>query len=159
MKKMYLLTAVLFLAFLGGCQQQTLTKAKKQTIKKEVKTQFKQMVAAAQKMDVDTWSGFFSKDKFVAVVMGTDYINDRSQFLDVMKNYFSMRESQKIDSVEVHLKVLSSSSVLLTSTENFEVMLKDGTGFKLKDAFSTLWQKEQAGWKVIYAHESWSEIK
>ena len=159
MKKLYYLIFVFFLALIGGCHQQqlALTEVEKEAIKKEVKEQFTQMVSAVQQLNVDTWSENFSKDQFVSVMLGTDYINDRSQFLNVVKTYFSMRDHQQIDSVNVQIKVLSSNSVLLTSEENFKIWFKDGSNFQLNDAFSALWQKEQEGWKIIYAHESWSE--
>ena len=158
MKKTFILTFVLFLALFGGCQQQgTLTEGQKVAIKKEVNDQFTQMVSAACQLDASMWSENFSKDEFVSVILGTDYFDTRSDFIELMTTYFSMRDQQHIDSLQVQITVLSQNLVLVTSVLDIEMLLKDGTGFKFKDAFTSLWKKEQNSWKIVHAHESWVE--
>ena len=53
MKSFYRITLVVFLVLLLGCgqQQQTFTEAEKETIQKEVKAQFNQLVSAVNQLN------------------------------------------------------------------------------------------------------------
>lgn len=161
MKSIYLNVSVFFLLFLFACEQpqHPLSIIDQKEIQKEVQARFDQMVTAINKLDARTWSEFYRKDGFISAFVGTDYYGTRKEFVDAITNYFSMRDSQKIEPISVQVKALSLDLALLTSEEKAEMAYKNGKTEVVKHVFTLLWKKEQDGWKIIHAHESWVDIK
>lgn len=147
---------VVFLVVLGGCrQQQTFTDTEKEVIGKEVKAQFNQMVSAINQKDAAAWSQYYSENDFLSTIVGTDYYDTRSTWVDLITKHFSSRERQNLEPVSVHVSALTPELALLTSEEKSEMQLKDGSDIKAKHVFTILFKKEKDGWKIIHSHESW----
>jgi len=157
MKSFFRCLIVIFLVFLFGCQkqQQTLTEAEKEAVKKEVKEQFNKLVSALNQKNAEEWSENYSKDEFLSAIVSTDYYATRSAWVDLIKNYFSQRERQKVESVEVRVTALTPDLALMTSEEKSEMWLTGGKDIKSKHVFTMIWKKEQGGWKILHSHESW----
>jgi hypothetical protein len=111
MKTFYRIVFVVFLVLLFGCQQQqrTFTEVDKEAIKKEVKDRFNKLVSALNQKDAGTWSGNYSKDEFLSAIVSTDYYASRSALVDLITNYFSMRERQHIEPLKVRVTALAIS--------------------------------------------------
>jgi ketosteroid isomerase-like protein len=160
MKSLYRITLVVFLVLLlGACQQQqrTFTEVEKEAVKKEIKDQFNQLASAINQLNADAWSKFYSKDEFLSAIVSTDYYGARSAWVDVITKYFSMRERQHIEPLEVRVTALTPNMALMTSEEKSEMRLKDGKNIKSKHVFTMIWKKEQDGWKILHSHESWMD--
>lgn len=157
MKSLYAILFSLFLILLVGCQQppKAFTDADKDLVKKEVTEQFNKFVETLNQKDAEAWSKFYSNDEFISAMITTDYFANKSDWVDTITKYFSMRESQKIEPVAVRVTALSPELALLTSEENGDMKLKDGASLKSKHVFSMVWKKEKDGWKIVHSHESW----
>ena len=150
---------VVFLVFLFGCQQQQrpFTEAEQKAVQKEVKTQFSQLVSAINIMDAGAWAESYSKDSFISAMAHTDYYDERGAWVDLVKKYFAMRESQTIEPLDVRVSALTPELALLTSEENSKMTFKDGKNVNSKHVFTMIWKKEKDGWKILHSHESWTE--
>jgi len=158
MKSFYPIVFVLFLFLVIGCQQpqqQTFTDSDKEIIKKEVTEQFNQLVAALNQIDAEAWPKFYSKDEFISAMVMTDYYSTKSAWIDTVTKYFSMREKQVVEPVEVRVTALAPDLALLTSEEKGDMLLKNGANLKSKHVFTMIWKKEKDGWKILHSHESW----
>lgn len=158
MKLFYRFVFVVFLIVLFGCQQQqsALTVVEKEVIEKEVKEQFNQFVSAVNQKNADAVLEFYSKDEFISTIGGTDYFATRSAWADLITNLFSMRERQIFESLEVRVNVLTPNLALMTTEENGQVWPMSGEYEKFRHVFTILWKNEQAGWKIVHSHESWT---
>lgn len=147
------------LVLLLGCQQQqrAVTEAEKEAIKKEITGQFNQLASTLSQMDAGAWSEYYSKGGFVSAIVSTDYYAKRSAWVDLITRYFSMRERQHVEPLEVRVTALTPSLALMTSEEKSEMWLKNGQYFKSKHVFTMIWKKEQGGWKILHSHESWMD--
>ena len=133
------------------------TEAEKEAIQKEVQDRFNQLVSAINQLNAGEWSDFYSRDDFLSTIAGTDYYATRSAWVDSITNYFSMRERQHIEPLEVRVTALTSNIALMTSEEKAEMRLKSGDNIKSRHVFTMIWKKEQDGWKILHSHESWMD--
>lgn len=161
MKSFYQFVSIILLASLFGCQQQqlTLTETDNDTIKTEVKDQFNQLVSALNQKNADLWSTNYSNSEFISAIAGTDYYSTRTDFKDTITKYFSMRESQHVEPLEIRVTPLTPILAFMTSEEKIEMFLKSGEKFDSKHVFTMIWKKEKEGWKILHSHESWTEIE
>ena len=157
MKSFYRNLCFVFLVVLFSCQQQQQisTEAEKEAIKKEVKDQFNQLISAINNSNSAAWSEFYSKDEFLSTFVSTDFYSTRSAFVDSITNYFSMRERQHLEPLEVQVTALTPALALMTSQEKTEMWLKSGKNIKSKHVFTMLCKKDKDGWKIMHSHESW----
>jgi ketosteroid isomerase-like protein len=156
MKSLYGCVFVVFSVFLFGCQQQQriLTDAEKKAVEKEVSDQFSQLASAVNQLNADAWSRHYSKDDFVSAIVGTDYYGTRSAWVDTITKYFSTRERQSIEPLQVRVTALAPGLALMTSEEKVAMSLKSGDHAEGKHVFTMIWKKEHGGWKIIHSHES-----
>lgn len=133
------------------------TEMEKEAIRKEVKDQFNRLVFAINQLDAGAWSEYYSKDGFLSAIVATDYFATRSAWVEVITNYFSTRERQHLEPVDVRVAPLTPDLALLTSEEKTEMWLKSGEHAKSKHVFTMVWKKEQSGWKILHCHESWMD--
>ncbi|HEY3275501.1 MAG TPA: nuclear transport factor 2 family protein [Syntrophorhabdaceae bacterium] len=160
MKSSYRIAFVLLLAFLlGACQpqQRTFTEGEKETVRKEVKDQFNQLISAVNQSNADAWSKYYSKDEFLSATAGTDYYATRSAWVDLITKHFAMRDRQHVEPLEVRVTPLAPNVALMTSRENSEMTLKSGKHTKSKHVFTMIWKKEPEGWKIVHSQESWTD--
>lgn len=139
--------------------QPAFSEAEKKTIEKEVRGEFHRLVSALNQLDPGAWSEYYSKDQFLSAIAGTDYYATRKAWVDAITGYFSMRERQSIEPVEVRVTVLAPNLALMTSEEKGAIRLKGGENIRSKHVFTMVWRKEQAGWKILHSHESWADEK
>lgn len=130
---------------------------KQAVIKKEVAERFSQLVAAINDVNANAWSNFHSEDEFISAIAGTDYYATRSAWVGQITNYFSGRERQSVQPLEVRVTALTPNLALMTSEEDSEMWLRDGSIVKSKHVFTMLWKKESNGWKILHSHESWTD--
>jgi hypothetical protein len=156
MKKIVLLTTVIAL-FLCSCTKNTtteLTAEQKATIEKEVKDQFDKFYSTWDKLDFNSWSEYWSKDGFISATSNMDYVSERGEMIDNVKESWSMKERRITELSDVKFTALTSDLVYGIIFENVEVWEKSGDHYKVKASGSVIWKKEQGGWKMILAHES-----
>ena len=113
----------------------------KEVIKKEVKEQFNQLISAINNSDVLTWSEFYSKEEFLSTFVSTDFYTERGPFIDAIKYYFSTREYQHIEPLEVQVTALTTDLALMTSQEKIEMRLEKGENIKFKHVFTMIMEK------------------
>ncbi len=156
MKKFYSTLLFSFLSLLIGCRQseKTFTDADKEVIKKEVTDQFSLLVTALNQKDGVAWSDFYSKDEFISAMVMTDYYSSRSAWVDSITKYFSLREKQVVEPVEIRVTALAPDLALMTSEEKGDMSLKNGSSLKSKHVFTMVWKKEKDGWKILHSHEA-----
>jgi ketosteroid isomerase-like protein len=148
--------ALLVLIVIFGCQQQqNSTEKENEMIKNEVKNQFEKLVSALNNSDPLAWSELYSKDEFISSFVSTDFYPTRNQFIDVITSYFTLREHQHVEPIEVQITELTPTLALMTSQEKIEMNLKNGENIQSKHVFTMIWQKEHEEWKIIHSHESW----
>ncbi|HPJ68004.1 MAG TPA: nuclear transport factor 2 family protein [Desulfobacteraceae bacterium] len=133
----------------------TLSEADKETIRKQVRDQFNELVSAINNKNDRAWSEHYSKDGFVSAFAGTDYFAARSAWVDTITSYFLTRESQQLEPLAVQVTPLTSDVALMTSQNKTEMRLKGGQAIKSTHVFTMVWKKEHAGWKILHSHESW----
>jgi ketosteroid isomerase-like protein len=157
MKTFYRNVFIIFIMLIFGClqQKQNFVEKENEMIKKEVKEQFNQLISALNNLDSLVWSEFYSKDEFLSAFVSTDFYADRGEFIDSIAHYFSLRENQYVEPLELQISVLTPKLVLMTSQEKIEMRLKNGENIKSKHVLTLIWKKEQGGWKIIHSHESW----
>ncbi len=132
----------------------TMAELEKEAIEKEVKDQFIQLISDVNQLNVDAWSAHYSKDDFVSTFVGTDYYATRRAWVDSITRYFSMRERQNVEPLQVRVTALAPGLALMTSEEAAEMWLKSGDQIKHKHVFTMIWKKEPQGWKILHSHES-----
>ena len=98
-----------------------------------------------------------SYNQILSTICGTDFYDTRSVRVETITNYFSMRERQHIEPLEVRVTALTPNLALMTSEEKGEMALKSGANIKSKHVFTMIWKKEQGGWKILHSHESWMD--
>lgn len=161
MKSFNSLAFILFIIFLSGCQQKqpSLSDTDKETIRNEIKDQFTLLVTSLNKLDAGTWSEFYSKDEFLSAIVSTDYYAKRSEWIELITNYFSMRKRQDVKIVDVRVTPLAPDLALMTSEDKSEMLLADDAPYNAKHVYTLIWKKEKEGWKILHSHESWIETK
>jgi ketosteroid isomerase-like protein len=131
------------------------TDADEEAIKEEVKEQFNQLVSSINQSNASAWAEYYSKAGFLSAIAGTDRYAIRSEWVDIITDYFSMRESQHLEPIDVQVTALTLDLALMTSQEKAEMSLKGGNNIKCKHVFSMIWKKERNEWKILHSHESW----
>jgi len=157
MKSLYQWVLVGCLVLLVGCRQKvaTISEVDQEGIRAEVKDQFNQLVSAINQLNADAWSESYSRDGFLSAIVSTDYYGTRSAWVKAISDYFSTRERQRLEPLEVRVTALTADLALMTSEEKAEISLKNGDTIKSKHVFTMIWRKEQKGWKILHSHESW----
>lgn len=138
-------------------EQHALTRVEKETIGAEIKNQFKSLVSALNRLNAAEWSDHYSRNDFVSAIVATDYYASRPEWVNLITNYFSMRDRQHVLPRDVRVTALSPDLALMTSEETGEMWLKDGSRITSKHVFTMIWQKEKTGWKILHSHESWCD--
>ena len=158
-KSFHLYLSIFALITLMNCQQQqeTLTEIEKAAIQQEVKDQFDQLLSACEQMNAEAWSEFYSKEEFLSAIGGTLYLTSRTAWVDSITNFFSLRESQRMEPIEVNVTPIAPNLALMTSQEILTMLPKNGEQIDWNHVFTMLWKKEQGGWKILHSHESWSD--
>ncbi|MBN2017789.1 MAG: nuclear transport factor 2 family protein [Candidatus Cloacimonetes bacterium] len=146
------------LIFIFCCQQkqQNITERDNEMIKNEVKNKFEKLISALNNLDSHEWSEIYSKDEFISAFVSTDFYSSRKAFINAITSYFTMREQQKVEPLEVEVTALTPTLALLTSQEKTEMLLKNGENMRSKHVFTMIWKKEAEDWKIIHSHESWN---
>lgn len=132
-----------------------LSEAEKETIQRQVRDQFNQLVSAINQLNARAWSEHYSKDGFLSAFAGTDYFATRSAWVDTITVYFATRDSQRLELLAVQVTPLAADVALMTSQEKAEMRLKSGQTIKSRHVFTMIWKKERSGWKILHSHESW----
>ena len=156
MKTLPCATFIILLILMFGCKPQHNTREMDQElINNEVKEQFSQLTSALSNLDTLAWSGFYSHDEFISAFVGTDFYGNRSEFVNIIESYFSGREYQHVEPIEVQVTALAQELALMTSREKTEMRLNSGEEIKSVHVFTMIWKKGPDGWNIIHSNESW----
>lgn len=123
----------------------------------EVAEQFNRLVSALNAKDASAWASFYSTDGFQSAIAGSRQYATRAEWVQTITGYFAQRASQQVAPLNVKVTALSTDLALLTSREKSVIRMKDGKEIRTAHAFTMLWKREPAGWKVIHSHESWMD--
>jgi len=160
MKAFYYLTITVIIFSFLSCKQKEIqfSNEQKEVIEKEVKEQFNLFVDALNMKDVAKWSKFYSDSSFISSIVATNLYLTKTEWVETITKYFSMRKEQRIKINEIKISALSQDLALLTSEDFTTLMMDNDSTQTFKHIFSLIWKKEQAGWKIINSHESMDEI-
>ncbi len=128
-----------------------------ETIQKEVKEQFNNLIDALNTLDAPAWADHYSRDGFLSAVAGADRSATRREWVDTVTSYFATREQQQVEVLAVQVTPLAPDLALLTSQEKSKMLFTDGQRMQSAHVFTMIWKKEEGGWKILYSHESWVE--
>ena len=131
------------------------TNLDKASIVKEVTDRFTDLIAAINQMDAGAWEEYYSRNEFVSAVAGGDFFATRSDWVQAVTCYFSMRDRQHVELREVQVIPLAPDVALLTSQDRAEMQLKSGQSTISRHVFTMIWKKGQEGWQILHSHESW----
>ncbi len=156
MKTIYEIVLIILIATLLGCQSQpsVFTDAQKETVKKEVKAQFEDLASAVRKINAEAWSQNYSRNGFISAFVNTDYYSSRENWVDTISKFFSARDRQVIEPLEISVTPLSPDLALMTSREHVAIQLKNGKELSFQHSFTMIWKKEKDGWRILHSHES-----
>ena len=159
MKKVFLFLACVLLLGISCTEQSTeLIDEQIATIISEVEEQYTEGISNLSTLDMQVWSQPWSKENFISVFSGVNYYSTLNEFIDSVTYYFSLRESQDVQIVDMNTTVLSSDLALLTSITNWDILYKSEEHIIYDGVLATLlWKKEESVWKIICLHESWQE--
>jgi len=157
MKIVLRLTVFALVILIWGCgkEKEVSEKFDKNSVKKEIETQFNQFIIEINKKDADKWADFYSVNDFISASVMTETYNKRDEWIALIKSYFTQREKQVIRPTLIEVTPLNSELGLTNSKEISNITLKDGTTISSIHSFSILWKKECEAWRIIQSHESW----
>jgi ketosteroid isomerase-like protein len=160
MRTIFSFVFLLSVLFFCGCgqQQEKAVSFDENSVKKEVESQFNQLILEINKKDALKWAEFYSSDNFVSACVMTDCYSSKEEWVALVKDYFGLREKQLITPTVVEVTALGADYALLSSRETTEMSLKDGSVFNSNHSFTMIWKKEKAGWKVIHSHEAYTPL-
>lgn len=145
-----------FLVFTGcSSKEKTLTETDKKVVEKAVGEEFNKFLESVGKLDINSWSKFYSEDNFVSAMAGIEYFTSRESWIEAIKAYFAGRQQQVVEPDIVKITALTDELALLVSNEKSKMVSKEGVAEDFTHVFTMVWKKEQAGWKIIHSHESW----
>jgi len=153
-----LILSFLILVLFYSCstnQPSQLTEEQKAQIKQEVIAQYKNAISNASAMNMEAWSEPWNKDDFICVNSGAYHFNTFQEYKDSITQWFSVRESQKVEIQQTNAEVLAANLVLITSTTDWDIVFMGGTNMNVKLLVSALWKKDDDSWKMIFVHESY----
>lgn len=136
-----------------------LTAEQKTTIEKEVKEQYDKFFSTWDQLDFSSWAGYWSENSSISATSNMDYTPTRSEIMDAVKLSWSNKERRHTELSDVIITAVSIDLAYVTGFEIVEVWEKSGEHYKVKAIGSTIWKKEQSGWKIIVANESWQLIE
>ena len=156
MKKLFPLIICVLFSGISCTQQSTeLNNDQKATIITEVTSQMDGIQSAINKLDINAWSEFWSKDEFISVNSGINYFDNRSVWIDSVKYWWSKLESRTIESQKRVITPLVNNLALAINIVKGEDLLKSGEKNNFMALITEIWKKEPDGWMIINFHESW----
>jgi hypothetical protein len=141
-----------------GCTSQvpkSLTDTEKEAIKNEVKKDFNDMVAACNKVDIQTALKYYL-DSPDFIGLGVDGILiDFATFKKTNEEFFNAAESVQFPSIKEVFKVLAEDKVLVIWQYKAEVIFKTKEKITFdKVGVTFLFEKIEGAWKIVFYQES-----
>ena len=129
-------------------QAQTVTAAQKAEIEKAVKEQVVLMWRTADTLDVEKYSQFYSREKFMGVLAAGHIAATLEEMKQVWKKNWDNRKEQKRDPGDVRIHVLSADTAVAYWSSTLMIVLKSGDITNYRWAGTAIFTKESSGWKV-----------
>jgi hypothetical protein len=163
MMKLYYIFLVIFLVLIvSSCQQKItpLTSEQKAQIESEVEKLWEKKFEVLNEMDLGGLDETFSENEFLGYVMGgRGTIKSRQVYMDSSKIWWDSRIEQNGKFSQIAIHALAEDLALVDYTSKWRGVPKDGRIRDLNVTNTLICRKENTGWKVIYEHESFMDIK
>ena len=131
-----------------------LTEEQKAVIISEVGEKVDAIQLIIMQLNFEAWTEYWSENDFISVISDIDFFDDLSVWEDSVANWWSGIESRSSASSEKRITPLTLNLALVTRTNNGSAVLKNGEKFSYIHQGTTIWKKEESGWKIINLHES-----
>jgi len=159
MKKVFsILVCVLLLGVSCNQQSTELTDEQKAAIIAEVGIQVDGYQSAVAQVDFNKWSEYFSEDEFNSVISNIAFYDTRSVWLDRASNWWSGLESRSIVSDKKSIAPLTQNLAFVAMTTIGSTVLKSGEKYSFMIQVTSIWKREEVGWKIIQVHESFQTL-
>ncbi len=155
MKKVMCVIAVLSIVILMGAKEKPCCETKEAqcaAVEKAILDVHDKIIAAAEKLDVDTMFSFvLDNDKGAIIQDGR--LSTRQDALEQIRKAFAGTESLKYNFQQRNVKMLSPTIALLVTTGTTTSTMSSQT-FTSTFANTTIFVLGDDGWKVIHGHHS-----
>jgi hypothetical protein len=122
--------------------KKALSEAEKETIQKQLRDQFNQLVSAISRKDGRAFER-------------TNYFASGSTCVDTIRSYFSWRDSKRLGRLTVQVTPLAPDKALLRTQEKSEMRMDEKASAKGMRRLVVTWRKEHNGWKIVDAYDVW----
>jgi hypothetical protein len=155
MKKYLLFFVLLAGIIISACKTQCppLSDSQKADIEKQILALVDKLIVSIEKLDIDSFSAFFSSDEFIAGYSEGSAKQSETEWIEGTRIWFNQQKSVELDN-EVKVTVLSADLVLVDRVGIYQVNFKDDRISRSVQALSYVFKKEATGWKIIHVHES-----
>lgn len=157
MNKLLLFLALILLSALIACEKQMTgpEPISQAEIEKQIRSAWEEKFVILTTMDLAGWERLFSTREFLGYVSGGHYtISSRQAFMDSMVVWWGGRASQNGVLLQMKVHPLEVGLALLDYTSKWQIVNKNGTSLRVNVTNSSLYRKEEGGWKIIYEQEA-----
>jgi hypothetical protein len=151
-----LLTLLILLAGCSSVQNNMLTDAEKESVKKEVHETLTQLFNVLRANDHKKIVDFFDMENdFHFVLANANEVFDATATMEIINEVFPLIERQEFETIDEVYTVISRDMVISSWHGKNVVQWKDGKTETYDDYWSSFTFKRTDGnWKIIYVHES-----
>lgn len=161
MRRVLILLSMVLLSAAFTCEKQ-LTGPEAITpgeVEKQVRRVWDEKWAILHSMDLAAWDQLYSVDGFLAYVSGGHYsITSRKAFMDSMTVWWGGRSAQSGTLLQLRIHALAADLALLDCTLKWQINSAGGPSVHVLVTNSSLYRKEEGGWKIIYEQESFGPV-
>lgn len=151
---------LLMLALAAACNKpKTLTSAEEEAILKEAQKVTSELLSKMEVNDTTALFSFFSQRPDIIMIMGND-VYKQSEFVTMARGFLGNLEKQTLENGTQNFTVLDANTFVFNWKGLNKAYGKSGV-VTIWDpiVLSYVFQKEEAGWKVIYGHEGWANMR
>ena len=123
-------------------------------IQAEIKALMQELTASAEKMNSAALEKYLSDEPFDTFFMGAKEFT-KAELLQEVKKAYEPFTKQTLNTRKSTIRVLSPEYVLWKGVMESTATQKDGKTADMTLTETWLWEKTEAGWKVIHYDESW----
>ncbi len=123
-------------------------------IQTEIKALMQELTASAEKMSTEALDKYLSDEPFNTFFMGAKEYS-KAELLQEVKKAYEPFTKQTLNATKTTIRVLSPEYVLWKGVMVSTATQKDGKTADMTLTETWLWEKTEAGWKVIHYDESW----
>ncbi len=148
------------LVFVNACTKpKTLTKAEEEAILKEAQQVSAEMLNKLETNDTAALFTIFSQKPGSTFILG-DQVYNQDEFKQMARGFLGNLDKQKLEKSSQSFTVLDNNTFILNWKGLNKAYQKSGVVIIWDPiVLSYIFQKDEVGWKIIYGHEGWVNMK